>query len=66
MIAPIREDEDLETRESLSAAHRLVAATLLDDSPRRADPVPHWQAWLFVAWIAVVTLAYAAHMVGWY
>jgi len=67
MIAPLRETEQEPASPSLRAARRLVASTLLKEDADRGDvtPVAGWQAWLFVAWMGVVILAYGAHLLGW-
>jgi len=69
VIAPLREtdSETSEGRRRLRRARRKIAAALFEDRPHQPDhasPVPGWQAWLFVAWVAVATAAYAASMLG--
>ena len=69
MIAPL-DQMDAKTarlRRRLEQARRLVAATFFsheanptDNAPR----VPAWQAWVFAAWVLVVTALYFATMLG--
>ena len=68
MIAPIRLDdpETTETRRMRQARH-LVASSLLAErreSVVDAPPVPRARAWLFSAWVVVVTVVYFAHLAG--
>jgi len=67
MIAPLRQTEPPAESSSLRAARRLVARTLLTEPSPRCDaaPVAAWRAWSFVAWIATVIAACAAHLLGW-
>jgi len=70
MIAPLRETETatLETRQRLHRARQLIASTLLRPDPypeESARPVAPWRAWLFAAWVVVVTAVYLAYMAGW-
>ncbi|MBN2021376.1 MAG: hypothetical protein JW809_01150 [Pirellulales bacterium] len=68
MIAPLRTPE-APSREDcghLREARRLVAATLLEDKPASHGPaIPAWQAWLFVAWLVVTTVAFGLSALGW-
>jgi len=69
MIAPIRlvDPETAEARGRLRQARHLVASSLLEErreSVPDAPPVPGWRAWLFSAWVVVVTVMYFAHLVG--
>jgi hypothetical protein len=66
MIAPIRYPEENGARTALREARR-VAAELLPkrtaaDAP--AAPVPAWQAWLLVAWMAVTASVFLSIMIG--
>ncbi len=67
MIARIQEAEDPAPSPALRRARRKVASSFLERQSYPADdgpPVPIWQAWLFAAWVVVVTVAYAAAMAG--
>ena len=69
MIAPLRLPEPHTSRRSrrLHEAHHVVAAALLDPQPESSEKIrriPAWRAWLFVAWVAVVTGVYFASMIG--
>lgn len=67
MIAPLppSQMEAIERRERLRDAHQLIANTLLPiPSSSTAPPIASWKAWLFVAWLAFVVLAYAGNMLG--
>ena len=67
MIAPIRETEEPSRSKRLRQAHRLVAATLLDEPPYPADKgpaVPAWQAWGFAVWLVAVALICIARLAG--
>lgn len=68
MIAPLppSQMEAIERRERLRDAHQLIANTLLPNpsSSSTAPPIAPWKAWLFVAWLAFVVLAYAGSMLG--
>jgi len=69
MIAPLRLPETHTSPQGrrLREARRVAAAALLDPQPQsseNAPGIPAWRAWLFVAWVAVVTGVYFASMIG--
>ena len=69
MIAPLRlpEPHTSEQGRRLHEAHQVVAAALLDPQPEPSDkapPIPAWRAWLYVAWVVVVTGVYFASMLA--
>ena len=67
MIAPIRQSKAPPKTRMMQHARHLVAATLLRRRSGPAEavpPVPAWRAWLFAAWVVVVTGVYFAHMLG--
>jgi hypothetical protein len=69
MIAPLRLPDAVATEEDrrLDEARHVVAAALLESEPRpaeRAPRIPAWKAWLFTAWVVVVTAFYSAAMIG--
>ena len=67
MIAPIQSTEKPPRSTRMRRAHRLVVSTLLTGKTSRTDGAPDvvaWRAWLFAAWVAAVTAAYAAYMSG--
>ena len=68
MIAKIQQTEDRRRSPRMRRAHRLVASTLLKKTKAAftgdGPPVAAWRAWLFAAWVATATAAYAAYMVG--
>ena len=72
MIAPLREQETsglAAASRQLRRARRVVARTLLPEADSResaAPPVPAWQAWLLVAWMAVTAAVYVALLFGWW
>jgi hypothetical protein len=70
MIAPLEQidGEKAETRRRLRLARRLVAWTFLRHRPEPAAgaaPIAAWKAWVFAAWVAIVTGVYLATMLGW-
>jgi hypothetical protein len=69
MIAPLRlpEPHTSEQRRRLRKARRVVAAAFLEPRSESGDGAPRiagWRAWLFAAWVAVVTGVYMASMIG--
>jgi hypothetical protein len=72
MIAPLRDQETgglAAASRQLRRARRVVARTLLpvaDGREPAARPVPAWQAWLLVAWMAATAGIYVALLVGWW
>jgi hypothetical protein len=69
MIAPASQTDGRPPSRGLRYARRLVASTLL----RRRLPgwgnsakIAAWKAWLFTAWVVVVTAVYGAYMLGWW
>jgi hypothetical protein len=65
MIAPLRPPDTTAERASprLHEARDFVAATLLRQPPAESGPrIAVWKAWAFVAWVAVVTAAFAVSM----
>ncbi|MCX7428273.1 MAG: hypothetical protein NTW96_21920 [Planctomycetia bacterium] len=64
MIAPLRPPDTTTRRVSrrLYQARDFVAATLLRPPPESGPPIAAWKAWAFVAWLAVVTVAFAVSM----
>lgn len=67
MIAPISRSEQPALSVAMRHARRLVACTLLSEPsrpPEDAPPVAAWRAWVFAAWVALVTAVYAASMAG--
>jgi len=67
LIAPIRGSQQDPSSTGLERARRAVAAMLLDsdkDHPDEPPSLPHWKAWVFAVWVAVVLAAYAWSMLG--
>ena len=69
MIAPLdqMDPKRAELRRRLRRARRLVAARFFHhdaDPSDNAPPVPAWQAWVFAAWVVIVTAVYFATMLG--
>jgi len=69
MIAPLPQTgpEKSAAGRHVRAARRLVASTFLPEQPRATDSapsIPAWRAWLFAAWVLVVTAVYFAGMLG--
>lgn len=69
MIAPLEQmdSETTQTRRRLRLARRLVASTFFQHDPdpgENAPPIPAWRAWLFTAWVTIVTAIYFATMLG--
>ena len=69
MIAPLPQTgpERSPVHRHVRAARRLVASTFLPAPARAADDapsIPVWRAWLFAAWVLVVTAVYFASMLG--
>jgi hypothetical protein len=67
MIAFIRPPEETARPSRLRHVHRLLAATLLPTRSEGADsapPVDAWKAWLFIGWLAVVSLGSIGYAVG--
>lgn len=64
MIAPLREDRFAAGSARVRAAKRYVAAELLRPVRQHpgAPPVPARAAWLMLAWIVAVALAYGTKM----
>jgi len=65
MIAPARPPETTTRRASrrLHQARDFVAAALLKQpSVESGPPIAAWKAWAFVAWLSIVTAAFAASM----
>ena len=65
MIAPLRPPDTTTRRVSrrLYQARDFVAATLLRQPPSESGPpIAPWKAWTFVAWLALVTVAFAVSM----
>jgi hypothetical protein len=69
MIAPLDQMDaaTTETRRRLRLARRLVAVTFFArplDSIEDAPAIASRRAWLFTAWVVIVTAAYFATMLG--
>ncbi len=68
MIAPLGQTQrpTTKSRRRLRRAHRLLAHLFLESSPQAEAPRPvsTWKAWIFVAWVVVVTGVYFATMLG--
>jgi len=69
MIAPLgrMDPETTRTRRRLRLARRLVASAFFPydaDPTGNAPPIPAWRAWLFTAWVVIVTGLYFATMLG--
>ena len=65
MIAFYRQTDESTSTMAVRRARRLAASSLLSqESPpaRSTPPVAAWKAWLFAAWVVVVTGVYFAHM----
>jgi hypothetical protein len=59
--------KNVERFERLRRARRIVASTFFARHPHPADtarPISAPRAWLFAAWVALVTGAYFARMLG--
>lgn len=48
----------------LVVARAVVAAILLPNMEPSAPPIAAWKAWMFVAWVGLVTITYAIFMSG--
>ena len=67
MIAFYRQTDGPTSTTAVRRARRLVASSLLEQESHPAcstPPVATWKAWLFAAWVVVVTGFYFAHMFG--
>jgi hypothetical protein len=67
MIAPLRPPETTAGRVSrrLHQARDFVASTLLrKPSADVGPPIAAWKAWIFVAWLVIVTATFAVSMLG--
>ncbi len=69
MIAPLEQmdTQTAQTRQRLRLARRLVAWTFFQQRHTPAEngpPIPAWRAWLFTAWVVIVTTVYFATMLG--
>jgi len=69
MIAPLEQmdTETTQTRRRLRLARRLVASTFLQHGrkPTENGPaIPAWRAWVFTAWVVIVTGLYFGTMLG--
>jgi len=67
MIAPLGPMDPETTRTRLRLARRIVAAAFFPhdaDPAENAPPIPAWRAWLFTAWVVLVTGLYFATMLG--
>ena len=67
MIAPIRpcseeEPQSLDMRDARRAAAAML--TRANPSDIAVPPVPAWQAWLLVGWMAITALAFLSIMAG--
>ena len=70
MIAPLgrTDTETAAVRRRLQRAHQLIACTFLKhglEPAEHAPPISAWRAWLFTAWVVIVTGVYFATMLGW-
>ena len=66
MIAPLQTEADDSPAASgrWVTARAAVAAIFIHDAQAPAPPIAAWKAWLFVGWVAFVTVAYALLMSG--
>jgi hypothetical protein len=69
MIAPLPGSQPPQLDESrpLEEARRWIASTFLRNRSSQDDhaaPVRPWKAWLFTAWVLIVTAVYFAGMFG--
>jgi hypothetical protein len=66
MIAPLPTETERSPAASgtWAVARAAVAAILLRGAETPPPPVVVWKAWLFVAWVGVVTVVYALLMSG--
>ncbi|HEV3341435.1 MAG TPA: hypothetical protein VG125_13785 [Pirellulales bacterium] len=66
MIAPLQTEAERSpaTSDRLAAARAALAGILLRDARSPSPPIVAWKAWLFVAWVAFVTVVYALLMSG--
>jgi hypothetical protein len=66
MIAPLQTETERSPAESgrFAVARAAVAAILLGNTEAPAPPIAAWKAWLFVGWVAFVTVAYGLLMSG--
>ena len=66
MIAPLQTEAERSLAESgrWAIARAAVADILLRDTQSPAPPIAAWKAWLFVGWVAFVTVVYALLMSG--
>ena len=68
MIAPIRPYVEEETDVGMQEARRAAAALLTreNSASQTGSPVPAWQAWLLLGWMAITAAAFLSIMLDSY
>jgi hypothetical protein len=67
MVAPLQKPQHRKPTAAMREAYRLVARTLLPQTPRQAESLPRvaaWKAWLFAGWAAAATAVYVCYLLS--